>query len=1315
MRKTTKSLFNYLLIFLTFLIFNTVSAQLDSEHYLPPLKQVSNNAAISQQSIYLSTPETTPFVVEVYRGTSGTPFLTIPALVNGTPYEIDATDGLTNGDNNITLVSNANTGTPLTNSGLRFVAPGGQSFYVNYRGRSNSQAGSLTCKGAAALGRDFRWGGIPNRANNSNLTTSLGIMAVDPGLTTINIFGYDPDCVFRDPTGAAAITDDALTITLNQYETFVLEAPKNSATANIEGWLGASITSDLRIALSLGGLNTGVNNTSQGRDTGIDQPVPTTAVGREYVFVRGNGGDEVEFPIIVATQNDTQVFAGGTLVGTINNGEFLEIPATFYSAGGAGANMYVNTSKESYAFQCLAGQGGRQTLGMNFIAPVNCLLPDVLNEVATIDQIAGLGTGQSALTIIASTTTPDANITVTDSGGVVALPASTPVTGTADWKTFFVDGLIGEVDVTSTGPIAVGTFMAQGTNAGLAGYFSGFDTVPIVDLDVAGGGCFPGTTLSEITGGFDAYQWYQDGSPIPGATMSTYIPTTVGAYFVEVTKGTCTYSSAVLTVYNCDPDIVVTKTDDVDPILEGDNVTFTITVQSWGVDPVTNLVINDALPTGLSLVSATPSYGTWVDPNWTIGTMNAGEIHTLTIVAMASVGSEGTTVTNTVTNTQDQTDSNDTPDDMSENVTIEDGEIGMTKSSVLNDGGDGVQAGDTIDYTFVVSNNGILDLSNIVVNDPMLGGNIPGPASGDINADNILNVGEVWTYTSTYVITQDDIDNLGVTNSATVSGEQSNGTVQTDTSDDPNDSTDTDNNGDGEPDDPTDTTLPENPSMSLTKVGVINDGGDGLQAGDTIDYTFTVVNTGNVSLSNVVVNDPLLGGVVAGPASGDTDADTELDVTETWIYTASYTITQADIDAGVITNSATVVADSPGGTGASDTSDDPNDSTDTDNNGDGEPDDPTDTTLPQDSAISITKALLPASDGNYDTVGEVIMYEIIVTNTGNVTLMNVNITDANADPGSVTPSNIPVLLPGESVTVSAAHTITQADLDAGSVTNTAVATGEDPNGDIVSDESDDPNNPADVDNNGDGEPDDPTVTGIPQEFSISITKAADEPLDGSYDSIGEVITYTMIVTNTSTVTLSNIVISDPNADAGSITPSVIATLAPGESVTVTAEHTITQEDLLAGEVVNVATATGETPGGMVVGDESDDPNDPTDVDNNGDGEPDDPTVTDIGVADVTIYDGITPDGDGDNDQLIIGGIENFPNNTLRIYNRWGVLVYETRGYGQNNNFFRGISEGRVTVQQQNELPVGTYYYILEYKVDATGQVKNKAGYIYINR
>ncbi|AEH01005.1 gliding motility-associated C-terminal domain-containing protein [Lacinutrix sp. 5H-3-7-4] len=99
---------------------------------------------------------------------------------------------------------------------------------------------------------------------------------------------------------------------------------------------------------------------------------------------------------------------------------------------------------------------------------------------------------------------------------------------------------------------------------------------------------------------------------------------------------------------------------------------------------------------------------------------------------------------------------------------------------------------------------------------------------------------------------------------------------------------------------------------------------------------------------------------------------------------------------------------------------------------------------------------------------------------------------------------------------------------------------------------------------------------------------------------------------------------------------------------------------------------------------------------------------------LNIFDIMTPNGDGDNDVFVISGIENYPNNTLQIYNRWGVEVYNVDGYGSGNNFFRGVSEGRVTIKKDENLPVGTYYYVLTY-VNDDGKTIQKAGPLYINR
>ncbi|WP_240042679.1 DUF11 domain-containing protein [Maribacter aurantiacus] len=625
-------------------------------HYLPPLKQGSNNSSVKEQAIYMSTPESTAFTVNAYRGTSTIPIASF-SISNATPARYD----LPNGDNGITMVQNNDTGIVITTGGLRFESTGGQRFYVNYRGSSGAQSTSLTSKGRQAMGTNFKWGGAPNYATTSDISTSLGIMATENN-TTVDIFGYNPGCEFRLQNDRDGILDDAIQVVLNAGESFVLEAYTTETAANVDGWLGASITSDKNIVISNGGLNYGVVPTSSSsRDAGIDQPVPEDNLGKDYVFIRGGGQDSTEFPIIIATQNNTQIFVNGntTPMATINEGDYFIVPGTNYSNASPGANMYVRTSKDAYAYQNLAGSTGVQTVGLNFVAPLNCLIPDKVDNIPDITDAAGT-TLNGGITIIASATTPDANIVVTDGSGAVTKPAALTISGNTDWKTFYIPNLTGNVDVQSTGPIAVGFFGANG-NRGIAGYFSGFDVAPNVDLQITGTQCLPGSNLEVVGEVFDAYQWFYEGNPISGATSDTYNPTVAGDYYVRVTKGPCTYDSNTLAAYYCNPDIQLIKTADQTMINEGENITFTITVQNFGVDPATNLVVTDALPTGLSLVSASPSTGSWTSPNWNVGTLNSGQLETITITAVAvfnSLPNQIRHLANIALNTQNQVDSN---------------------------------------------------------------------------------------------------------------------------------------------------------------------------------------------------------------------------------------------------------------------------------------------------------------------------------------------------------------------------------------------------------------------------------------------------------------------------------------------------------------------------------------------------------------------------------------------------------------------------------------------------------------------------------
>ncbi|PIB26929.1 T9SS type B sorting domain-containing protein [Maribacter sp. 4G9] len=692
-----------ILLVLLLVIGVTGNAQLSDLHYLPPLKQGQNNQGIQEQAIYLSTPEPTTFTVNAYRGTNPTPIATFN-ISNVSP----ATWTLADGDNNITLVNNANTGVVLTNSGLRFESPSGNRFYVNYRGNSSAQAASLTAKGRQAIGTRFKWGGVPNLGGrHPSKSNTLGIMATEDN-TTVRLFGYDPNCTFRIGNNANAITADTYTIVLNANESFVFENYVGNVNppslAQQQGWLGASIESDKDIVISNGSINFGRQVGQANRDAGIDQPVPENRLGKDYVFVRGNGNTNgwTEFPLLIATEDNTQIFVNGNAapIATLNNGDFIEIPSNNFSSNTVGANMFVQASKNVYAYQCMAGASQVYTQGLNFVAPVNCLLPDVMDNIPDIRDMAG-ETVTGGMTIIAAVNTPDANIQVTDGNGPVTLPPSNPVAGSTEWKTFYVPNLNGNVSVQSTGPMAVGFFGFNGAR-GVAGYFSGFDTVPEVTLEIRGGtGCFVGSEIFEATSNFDAYQWYEDGLPIPGANGPSYAPMGAGDFFVRGTKGPCTYDSNTIQALYCDPDVVLTKTVDNDEIMEGETAIFTVRVRNNGVGPLTNLQITDNIPAGLTLENAFTIHGTWSGNTWNIGTLNGGQVAQLELTVRAD---EIDTLPllgliNTVTNTQDQTDTNTTPDSPTALITVhnDSDNDGVKDITDLDDDNDGIYDEDECD------------------------------------------------------------------------------------------------------------------------------------------------------------------------------------------------------------------------------------------------------------------------------------------------------------------------------------------------------------------------------------------------------------------------------------------------------------------------------------------------------------------------------------------------------------------------------------------------------------------------------------------
>ena len=235
-----------------------------------------------------------------------------------------------------------------------------------------------------------------------------------------------------------------------------------------------------------------------------------------------------------------------------------------------------------------------------------------------------------------------------------------------------------------------------------------------------------------------------------------------------------------------------------------------------------------------------------------------------------------------------------------------------------------------------------------------------------------------------------------------------------------------------------------------------------------ITYSIKIKNTGNSELNGVVIDDELsdingeLISLTTGPiftsstlganTNFTSDPDTSvatLQVGEEVTFTATFAVTQAAIDAGGVSNTASVTA----------TADDGDNTAVSD-----EIDDNVITLINATPSLEVTKSAVVVDNGdNINGPGDTIQYTITVTNTGNVTLTGVNVIDTMVDdkgnsmtltsPGSWSDVDIDA---GNNYVFSGSYVITDADLYRASIINSAIATGYDPSGTEVSDETDSP-------------------------------------------------------------------------------------------------------------------------------------------------------------------------------------------------------------------------------------------------------------------
>ena len=668
--------------------------------------------------------------------------------------------------------------------------------------------------------------------------------------------------------------------------------------------------------------------------------------------------------------------------------------------------------------------------------------------------------------------------------------------------------------------------------------------------------------------------------------QATASGTGINGLVTDVSGATVSDDTPTVTIVpaSCLDAIAITKTgvfNDIDAngctSLAVDTVTYTFTVTNQGNTPLTSVTVTDPLLGGL--LAAVPSGDTnnntilditetWVYVQDYVVTQSDIDTGSITNQATAS----GTGINGLVTDVSGATVSDDTP-----TVTIVPAScldaIAITKTGVFNDidaNGCTSLAVDTVTYTFTVTNQGNTPLTSVTVTDPLLGGLLTATPTGDTNNNTILEVTETWVYVQDYVVTQSDIDTGSITNQATASGTGVNGIVS-------------DVSGATVSDDiPTVTIIPEAcfDAIAITKAGVFNDvdtNGCSTASVDTVTYTFTVTNAGNTPLTSVTVTDPLLGGLLTATPTGDTNNNTILDITETWVYVQDYVVTQSDIDTGSITNQATA-----SGTGVNGIVSDVSGATVSD-------DIPTVTIIPEAcfDAIAITKA---GVFNDVDTNGcstasvDTVTYTFTVTNAGNTPLTSVTVTDPllggllTAIPSGDTNNNT-ILDITETWVYVQDYVVTQSDIDTGSITNQATATGEGVEG-IVTDVS------------GATVSDDiPTVTIIPEACfdAIAITKAGvfnDVDTNGCSTASVDTVTYTFTVTNAGNTPLTSVTVTDPllgglltAIPSGDTNNNTILDIT--ETWVYVQDYVVTQSDIDTGSITNQATATGEGVEGIV--------------------------------------------------------------------------------------------------------------------------------------
>ena len=562
-------------------------------------------------------------------------------------------------------------------------------------------------------------------------------------------------------------------------------------------------------------------------------------------------------------------------------------------------------------------------------------------------------------------------------------------------------------------------------------------------------------------------------------------------------------------------------------------VTYTFVVTNSGNVPLTGITITDPL-TGLSALTCGRTPPVTLAPGQSLictashaatqANIDAGSLNSVSTVRAEAPGGD----------TGDPADDITDTDDARVTATARPA-IKLAKTatpSALSD------VGEEVEFTLTATNTGNVTLSGVRVID-----NLPGLSALDCSPGQPATVGpgKKLTCTATYAATQADVDARRLLNTASVTAEGPGG-----------DLSETEDNlvaGDA-----LKVPIAADPGIRLVKDA---DPGNVLAVGDIVTYTFTAINTGNVSLTGVSVTDPLVG---LSPIACDQPAPVILGSGENLTCTATYAVRPADVKARQVPNTATVTAEGPEGV-VTDTDDIPeDDGTDVTPDNDVTPDDDviTDTddapvTVNGEIAVDLVKSAVVPDDPQ---PGDKITYSLLATNTGKVDLADVEIVDELERLGDLDcEQDQPAFLaPGESLRCVANYVITQDDIENRGVRNVA-------NVSAISG--------AGVEQVSDKDVLDIEIAAVPR---IDLEKTADV----SSVRVGNTITYTLRATNPGSVALTGVQITDDLDGLSELecNRGQPTTLVAGAALVCTARYVATNADGRDGVVSNTATALG---------------------------------------------------------------------------------------------------------------------------------------------